>query len=282
MKILVLGAKGMAGHIIYKRLVNKGHTVIGTSRFATSYGEKDILTFNALNLDSWFQFFENIEVDVVVNCIGLLVKACERSEESAITVNTLLPKFLETYYKNSNTQVIHISTDCVFNGKKGNYTDKDLPNETHIYGKSKKFGEIHNEKDLTIRTSIIGLELRDKPNYKDNSGLIHWFLSQPKGSLIQGYSECYWSGISTLELADAVVWYLENPSHGLHQVSRKEKISKFDLLTLANHIFERELIIESSSEKKVDKSLIPSKNAFKIQADYIDMLKRMFSERKIK
>lgn len=282
MKILVLGAKGMAGHIIYKRLVNKGHTVIGTSRFATSYGEKDILTFNALNLDSWFQFFENIEVDVVVNCIGLLVKACERSEESAITVNTLLPKFLETYYKNSNTQVIHISTDCVFNGKKGNYTDKDLPNETHIYGKSKKFGEIHNEKDLTIRTSIIGLELRDKPNYKDNSGLIHWFLSQPKGSLIQGYSECYWSGISTLELADAVVWYLENPSHGLHQVSRKEKISKFDLLTLANHIFERELIIESSSEKKVDKSLIPSKNAFKIQTDYIDMLKRMFSERKIK
>jgi dTDP-4-dehydrorhamnose reductase len=281
-KILVLGAKGMAGHIIYKRLVNKGHTVIGTSRFATSYGEKDILTFNALNLDSWFQFFENIEVDVVVNCIGLLVKACERSEESAITVNTLLPKFLETYYKNSNTQVIHISTDCVFNGKKGNYTDKDLPNETHIYGKSKKFGEIHNEKDLTIRTSIIGLELRDKPNYKDNSGLIHWFLSQPKGSLIQGYSECYWSGISTLELADAVVWYLENPSHGLHQVSRKEKISKFDLLTLANHIFERELIIESSSEKKVDKSLIPSKNAFKIQTDYIDMLKRMFSERKIK
>ena len=282
MKILILGAKGMAGHVIYDRLVGDGHTVIGTSRFASSYKEQDIVKFDALNVHSWFEFFESLDVDVVVNCIGMLVKACENNIQNAITVNTLLPKFLETFYEKSKTQVIHISTDCVFDGKRGNYTDENLPNETHVYGKSKHRGEIRNEKDLTIRTSIIGLELGDKPNSKDNSGLIHWFLSQPKGSFIQGYSECYWSGISTLELADAIVWYLENPSHGLHQVSRDKKISKFDLLTLANDVFERELIIEVSSEKKVDKSLIPSEKAFKIEASYLEMLERMHSESKNK
>ena len=272
----------MAGHVIYDRLVGDGHTVIGTSRFASSYKEQNIVKFDALNVYSWFEFFENLEVDVVVNCIGMLVKACENNIQNAITVNTILPKFLEEFYKDSNTQVIHISTDCVFNGKAGNYTDDTFPNETHIYGKSKHRGEIRNDKDLTIRTSIIGLELGDKPNSNDNSGLIHWFLSQPKGSFIQGYSECYWSGISTLELADAIVWYLENPSHGLHQVSRNKKISKFDLLTLANDVFERELIIEVSSEKKVDKSLIPSEKAFKIESSYLEMLERMRLERKSK
>jgi dTDP-4-dehydrorhamnose reductase len=272
----------MAGHKIYDRLVREGHTVTGTSRFALSYTDPDIRTFDALSTDAWISFFDSVEADVVINCIGMLVKACEHNGQSAVVVNTLLPKFLETYYEGTETQVIHISTDCVFDGKRGNYTDEDLPNETHIYGKSKRRGEIRNEKDLTIRTSIIGRELGDKPNSKDNSGLINWFLSHPKGSFIQGYSECYWSGISTLELADAIVWYLENPSHGLHQVSRDKKISKFDLLTLANDVFERELIIEVSSEKKVDKSLIPSEKAFKIEASYLEMLERMRLERKSK
>ena len=282
LKTLVLGAKGMAGHIIYNRLVRDGHAVLGTSRFAESYEDRNLIKFDALDKHTWFEFLNGVEVDVVINCIGMLVKACENNIQDAITVNTLLPKFLEGFYKESNTQVIHISTDCVFSGKVGDYTEDTLPDETHIYGKSKHRGEIRNEKDLTIRTSIIGLELEDKPNASDNSGLINWLLSQPKGSCIQGYSECYWSGISTLELADAIVWYLENPSHGLHQVSRDKKISKFDLLTLANDVFERELIIEVSSEKKVDKSLIPSEKAFKIEASYLEMLERMRLERKSK
>jgi len=280
LRVLVLGAKGMAGHQIYDRLVKEGHTVIGTSRFGLSYIDPNIRTFNALSTDTWISFFESVEADVVINCIGVLVKACERNTQHAVVVNTMLPKFLETYYEGTETQVIHISTDCVFDGKRGNYTDENLPNETHIYGKSKHRGEIRNSKDLTIRTSIIGLELGNKPNSNENSGLINWFLSHPKGSFIQGYSECYWSGISTLELADAIVWYLENPSHGLHQVSRKDKISKFDLLSLANQVFDRELIIEVSSEKKVDKSLVPSKNAFEITSSYSEMLSRIFLESK--
>lgn len=278
MNILILGAKGMAGHVIYERLVREGHTVIGTSRFAESYADHKIRIFDALNTDSWFSFFESIDADVVINCIGMLVKACERHPQSATIVNTELPKFLESFYEGTDTQVIHISTDCVFSGKVGGYTDHAVPDETHIYGQSKHRGEIRNKKDLTIRTSIIGLELQDKPNASDNSGLIHWFLSQPRDSFIQGYSECFWSGISTLELADAIVWYLKNPSHGLHQVSRSEKTSKFDLLVLANEVFERELIIELSSEKKTDKSLIPSEGSFPIKASYTEMLERMYSE----
>lgn len=271
MRILVLGAKGMAGHVIYDRLKSQGHTVIGTSRFE----QDNLQVLDILDLSSWFPFFDALEVDVVINCIGMLVKAAENAPTNAVIVNTLFPKFLETYFRNTKTRIIHISTDCVFDGKRGNYSHLEVPNETHIYGRSKALGEIKNHKDLTVRTSIIGLERSDKPNASDNSGLLHWFLSQPKGSTIQGYSECYWSGISTLELADAIEWYLKHPKcSGLHQVSRAEKISKFELLALANDVFERELKIVKEDSKCVDKSLRPSDFAFKIKYSYEHMLRR--------
>lgn len=272
MRILVLGAKGMAGHIIYDRLKSQGHEVIGTSRFE----QDDLQVLDVLNLSSWFPFFDTLEVDVVINCIGMLVKAAENCPANAVIVNTLFPKFLETYFRNSKTRVIHISTDCVFDGKRGNYSALETPNETHIYGRSKALGEIKNAKDLTIRTSIIGLELSDKPNASENSGLLHWFLSQPKGSTIQGYSECYWSGISTLELADAIEWYLDRPScSGLHQVTRAEKISKFELLSIANEVFDRELTIVKDDTKRVDKSLTPSDYGFTVNLAYVYMLRRV-------
>jgi dTDP-4-dehydrorhamnose reductase len=278
MDCLVLGAKGMAGHIIYQRLKDTGHHVVGTSRH-TYFKENDLenvmLKFDALNKSSWDSFFNVFnEYDVIINCIGMLVKACEQNPKAAFTVNADLPKYLESRFKGTKTKIIHISTDCVFSGSKGNYSVLDIPDETNVYGLSKRMGEICNNKDLTIRTSIIGLELMDKVNAKDNSGLLHWFLSQPKGSEIEGYSECYWSGISTIELADAILWYLESAeqSSGLHQVSRDQKISKYDLLTLANKVFEMDLEIKESSFKKVDKSLIPSKSSFRVITSYEDML----------
>ena len=278
MKILVLGAKGMAGHVIYKRLQDRGYSVIGTSRYADHYADASILKFDAAETNKWVPFFDvfkNSRFDLIVNCIGVLVKTSKEHPWLANTVNTVLPKFLETHFKSTSTKIIHISTDCVFDGKRGDYAVWEKPNETDNYGRSKAFGELKNSKDLTIRTSIIGLELNDKSNASDNCGLIHWFLSQPKGSTIQGYSQCFWSGISTLELADAIEWYIDHPLNGIHQVSRATKTSKYRLLTLANDVFERDLVIEDDATKVVDKSLIPSTLGYTVENTYADMLSRM-------
>ena len=257
MNVLVLGCKGMAGHVIYKDLKEAGHTVRGTSRYANSFDDKDVIFFDALQRDSWDAFFEENKVDVVINCIGMLVAACESSPSRAIIVNTLLPKYLEQRYSTTSTRVIHISTDCVFSGDKGAYSILDMPDEVNIYGLTKAAGEIKNEKDLTIRTSIIGLELSEKPNASDNSGLLHWFLSNEKDSTIQGYAKCYWSGISTIELSDYICKNLFSDS-GVIQLCRVAKISKLDLLELANEVFDAKITITPDSKKHIDKSLVPT------------------------
>jgi len=280
MKILLLGCKGMAGNVMRQRLLAKGHTVVGTSRFARQFDNEGIVHFDAMDVGSWVGFFESQRCDVVVNCIGILVQAAERSPHCALTVNTLLPKFLEAFYSRSETRVIHISTDCVFNGSRGKYTVFDDPDEVTTYGRTKALGEIVNAKDLTIRTSIIGLELLDKPNAADNCGLLHWVLSQKAGSEVLGFTKCFWSGISTIELADAVLWYLENPAHGLHQISREKGISKFDLVSLMSATFAKNLKVEPHSEKSINKTLVASEGSFPITASYEEMLRRIADSRK--
>lgn len=270
----------MAGHVMHQRLLAKGHTVVGTSRFAEQFNNENIVHFDAMDVGSWVGFFENQHCDIVVNCIGVLVQAAERAPHCALTANTLLPKFLEAFYARSETRVIHISTDCVFNGSRGKYTVFDDPDEVTTYGRTKALGEIVNSKDLTLRTSIIGLELLDKPNAADNCGLLHWVLSQKAGSEVLGFTKCFWSGISTIELADAVLWYLENPAHGLHQISREKGISKFDLVSLMSATFAKNLKVEPHSEKSINKTLVASEGSFPITASYEEMLRRIADSQK--
>lgn len=280
MKCLVLGATGMAGHIMVDKLLFEGYEVVGTSRYPETYSTRSyrLTAFNATQMDSWTSFFnEFVDFDVVINCIGVLVQASEQNSYTALVVNSLLPKFLESYFRHTNTQVIHISTDCVFSGTAGPYTDIDTPSESGVYGHTKQMGELVNSKDLTIRTSIIGPELGNKVNSDQNSGLIDWFLKNPRGSSITGYSRCFWSGISTLELADAVFWYLRKKQSGLHQISRTRSISKYELLCIANDVFERNIAIEACGKKVLDKSLVPSLDAYPIRDSYEDMLRRIKS-----
>lgn len=265
--VLVLGATGMAGHILSKELKQRGFDVYTTSR----------LEFDAFKMETYMNYFQSEapkNLDFVVNCIGILIEESQTHPLRAKVVNSVLPKFLEAFYCDTETKVIHISTDCVFNGLKGRYLDSDAPNETSLYGRTKALGEIQNEKDITIRTSIIGPEIVGRIG--SNTGLLHWFLTQNKGSTIQGYSKCLWSGISTLELVDAVIWAMNSKlAFGIKQVSRYNPISKYELLNLANRIFERQLVILPNASKKIDKSLLPSKNSFPITASYEEMLERL-------
>jgi dTDP-4-dehydrorhamnose reductase len=145
--------------------------------------------------------------------------------------------------------VISISTDCVFSGDKGDYTEKDFKDGKGFYAQSKALGEIINSKDLTIRTSIIGPELN-----KNGIGLFHWFMNQT--GEINGYSQAYWSGITTIELAKAINQIILQDLTGLVIIAASPKIDKYNLLKLFNHLFRNGNIrINSDVKYKVDKSM---------------------------
>ena len=248
LKILVLGSNGMAGHIIVNYLNSLNKYTIRTSARSNSDYNLDIET----DLDLLLNAIVDFKPDIIINCIGLLIKACNDNPDKAIYINSYFPHWLEKITNNINTKIIHLSTDCVFSGDKGNYKDTDIKDGIGFYAQSKALGEIINNKDLTIRISIIGSELR-----KGGSGLFEWFMKQ-KG-VIRGYSECFWSGITTLELAKAIDKLIISDITGLYQLSPNYKISKYDLLNLIKEIWNKtDVIILKDSTVKHNKSLINS------------------------
>jgi len=250
-KILIIGSKGMAGHVMQRYF-----TAIDTFEVyavARNISENDT-SFNVDVSDTeQLQALIKIhEFDVVVNCIGILNKDAEDHPSKAVWFNSYFPHFLEEITKNTQTKVIHISTDCVFSGKKGNYTEDDVKDGIGFYAQSKALGEIDNPKDVTIRTSIIGPEIN--PN---GIGLLHWFLSQPLDAKLNGYSNAYWTGLTTLELAKVVHEIINQNISGIIQVVPNEKINKYELLQLFNSVFRNnQLEIVDYDAYKVDKSLL--------------------------
>ncbi len=257
-RVLVLGATGMAGHVMYEYLQRPEfeYSVLGTARFSAP----GLLEFDAMwapeDIERFFK--EQGPLDAVINCIGCLVHDSQEDPGLALRLNATLPRHLELIFKDTETKVVHISTDCVFDGLKGeSYSIDDAPTESSNYGLTKRLGEINNDKDWTIRTSIIGPELSTKPSAPNNSGLLHWFLTQDPDADLKGYTHAFWSGISTIELAQIVAHNLFEGYCGIQQVSRNSKISKFELLQTAKNVFHRNWTIEPCDVKKVDKSLIP-------------------------
>ena len=267
-KVLVLGIRGMAGHVVFKMLqYTAKYEVYGIARNIKSTNH--IFNLDVFDSERLKEIIQNNNFDTIINCIGILNKDAEDHPAKAIWLNSYLPHFLEDLTKNTSTKIIHISTDCVFSGERGNYIETDQTDGKGIYAQSKALGELNNSKDLTIRTSIIGPEF-------DHSGigLFHWFMSQSKESMVKGYSSAFWSGITTIELSKYILHILERDEIGLIQISNNEKIDKFSLLTLINEIFRgKEIKITPYPEYKVDKSLI-SKSEY-IVPTYREMLEEM-------
>lgn len=263
-KIVVLGALGMAGHIMAEYLQGtEEFQVIGVARNSGRYVDKvlDVLDFEQLE-----QYLAEVKADIVVNCIGALVSNSRDNIAKAILINSYLPHFLVDLGNKMDFKLIHISTDCVFSGKDGRYAETAFRDGDDNYARSKALGEVFSDSHLTIRTSIIGPELKT-----NGTGLLDWFFKQ-KGE-INGFSQAYWSGVTTLELAKATYQFIHQGLTGLYQLCPESKISKRDLLEHFNTIWGRGCLIKSVDDYTVDKSLVCTRKDFVYtRPNYLPML----------
>ena len=257
MKVLVIGSSGMIGSSVLRVLNDKkGWRVFGTVRdeglkkfFAPSIGERLEAGVDVENTDSLVRVLDRIRPEIVINCAGL-TKHKPSAEEPLVSVpiNSLIPHKLAALCKLINSRLIHISTDCVFSGEKGNYIETDFPDARDVYGKSKILGEVDYPHAITLRTSTIGHELDTR------FGLLEWFLLQQVRC--KGYTRAIFSGLPSIVLAEIIrdVVIPNSGLSGLYHVAAKP-INKFDLLKLISEVYEKDIEIVPDSNLVIDRSL---------------------------
>lgn len=248
MRYLIFGVNGMAGHVIAQYLKEKGHEVTGFARQQSPVC-KTILG-DARNWADVEQALKQEEYDVVVNCIGVLNKRVDASLANGIYLNSTLPHLLAEELRERSAKLIHISSDCVFEGTKGHYTENDRPDALSYYGRSKALGEVVDQENLTLRTSIVGPELKT-----NGVGLFHWFMNQ-KGP-VAGYKNVIWTGVTTLQLAKNIEEDIVRQKTGLYHLVNNETICKHDLLQMFNAAFRKDPIEITENDTVIsDRSLV--------------------------
>ena len=257
-KVLVLGATGMLGHAMLRVFAaSPGYTAEGSARSAAGVRllpeglRAQVHTgVDVENFDALASLFGRVRPQVVVNCIGLVKQLAEADDPlAALPINALLPHRLSRLCALVGARLVHVSTDCVFAGTRGGYTEADAPDAQDIYGRSKLLGELTQDTHaITLRTSIIGHEL------SSSHGLVAWFLAQ-KGP-VRGYAKAVFSGLPTVELAHIVRDHvLPQPAlSGLYQVSAAP-IDKLALLRLVAALYGRDTVITPDERLVIDRSL---------------------------
>lgn len=254
MKILVLGAAGMAGHTVALYFKEQGHEVYAFSRRPFPYCSW--IEGDAFDTQHLKNVIISGNYDAVINCIGLLNQFADSAPEKAIYINSFLPHQIVSWLKGSHTRLIQMSTDCVFAGNTGPYDEKSFPDGRSYYDKTKALGEVNDDKNLTFRNSIIG------PDINENGiGLFHWFMQQH--DTINGFTRAIWTGVTTLTLAKAMEKALICRLTGLYNLVNNDSINKFDLLCLFNKYFRNNKLVINPSEKLVlDKTLVCKRTDF--------------------
>jgi dTDP-4-dehydrorhamnose reductase len=256
--VLVLGASGMLGHKMLQTLSKNKHTVCGTVR-GTNLGKYEVINeypliggVDGMDFNTVSKAIDKFNPDVVVNCIGIIKQLPESNDPiKSLMINTVLPHKLALLCNTDpylDKKLIHISTDCVFDGKKGMYKESDIPNATDLYGVTKTAGEVRDSRNLTLRTSIIGRELIT------HHGLVEWFLSN-RGKVVNGYTKSIFSGVTTQELSHIISRVInEKTLTGLYHVA-SSPINKYELLTLINQHIDDKIEITPIDGEIVNRSL---------------------------
>jgi dTDP-4-dehydrorhamnose reductase len=240
MRILILGVSGLIGHKLLQEL-SADFDVFGTlhktkdkyQNLPLFSGDNIIENIDIIDYDLFQGVLRAINPDVILNCIGITKRKIDvNSPFEPISINALFPHRLAGWAKENQKRIIHFSTDCVFDGKVGNYTEESLTTAEDIYGRTKALGEINYNHTLTIRSSFIGQELFDKTE------LLDWFLAQD-GKNINGFKNTFYSGVSTTFMAHVVKNIILNfpELSGIYQLAPEKPISKFELLTIAKEVF---------------------------------------------
>ena len=258
MKVVILGATGMLGFEVFTTCIKRNINVHAVIRNKSLLAEKAGLKYtdriheidDIKNIDAIERIISDVKPSHIINCIGI-VKQSSLADDyyESIAVNSFLPHQLQKICGKYGSQLIHISTDCVFDGKKGLYKESDLPNANDLYGKSKHLGEVGYGCGITLRTSIIGHEIMVKTH-----GLLEWFLAQE--AKVKGFTRAIFSGLTTGELTriilDIIIPLKLPPA--VYHVSG-QAISKYDLIKIIAEVYEKKIEIQASDELVIDRSL---------------------------
>lgn len=270
-RILILGSSGMLGHQVYNYLKNNSNfTLINFANKNKFQG--DTILVDVRDEISLISCIDKIQPNYIINCVGALIRESNSNPKNAIYLNAYLPLMLAEYAHNTKTKLIHISTDCVFSGiKKKPYKENDEKDGKGFYALSKGLGEPNTKDNLIIRTSIVGPELK-----KHGEGLFNWFMNQ--SGIINGYTKSIWSGVTTIELAKAIQWSIENEITGIYHITNNEAISKYDLLNLFKQYTKKKIEIKSIDGVDSDKSLIDTRKLMNYDIpSYQQMISDMIS-----
>lgn len=283
-RILVLGGSGMLGHKLVQMWSNRFDvwtTLRGSfsdyERFGLFDENKTIARVNVDNFDSVVNAFARSQPNVVVNCIGV-IKQLKTAKDPipTLTTNAVFPHRLVNLCNATGARLITLSTDCVFNGRKGNYTELDAPDAEDLYGRSKNMGEVEGENCLTVRTSIIGRELESAHS------LVEWFLTH-RGGRVRGFTGAIYTGFPTIVLADVLANLIENYGQlgGVWHVS-SEPVNKYELLLLIRKAYNLNIEIEPYGDFEIDRSLNSSR--FRRETGFVppsweEMVNRMAADK---
>lgn len=266
-KILILGADGMAGNMVKTFLEEKEYDVHTTTRKESA--EKNNYFDVSKDFKELEVIIEKIKPTFIVNCIGVLNQFAEENKSGAVLINSFFPHYIDSLSEKYQFKLVHISTDCVFSGEKGSYSETDFADATSFYGRTKALGEINNDKNITFRTSIVGPDTNEK-----GIGLFNWFMWQ-KGE-VKGFSKVIWTGVTTLELARAIEKSFDLNIAGLYHLVNNERINKYNLLNLFKRYMGKNITITKDDSYISDKSLINSRKDFDFNIPtYEDMVAKM-------
>ena len=269
MQILVLGANGMAGRMISTYFMENRYEVTGFDRSPVLHCNKGY-TGDAQNEAELRQLISSGHFDVIINCIGLLNQFAEADHAKAVYLNAYLPHFLADITKKEKTKILHMSTDCVFSGSKGNYTEDDLPDGESFYDRSKALGELNDNKNLTLRGSIVGPDVNPS-----GIGLLNWFMQQHES--VRGFTHAMWTGQTTFQLAKTMEAAIQKDACGLINTVPDAAISKYELLRLFNRYLKPDKIeIKPYDDFVTDKSLKRTNWTFDYKIpDYETMIREL-------